>query len=158
MLSRSLVFGERTVECRNVLRLSPVNSSVLWTVKHNCWGYHWHRVCQSSQLILTMSIAAVFTEFANSRFHEVATDLSLIIGQKCTNILAARVVYRHWIVNVAFLVCSVRKGTHFAQRASFGLHPVPTESRFVLLPLLLFRLSFLHIFFSFFNSFELSRL
>lgn len=71
---------ERTLNGGNVLRLRSMNASVLRAVEHNCRRNHRHWVSQGSQFILTVSVAAIFTEFTDSCFHKVATDLSFVIG------------------------------------------------------------------------------
>ena len=117
--------------CFNVSRVCAHLLRV-WRVVEHHGRRHWrHGISKCSQLLLTMSIAAVIGKLTNTRLLEIATYLSLVVGQQGSYILAPRKILRHGVVNVTLLGFSVCEGAHLTERAGFGLLVVLAESGLV---------------------------
>jgi hypothetical protein len=69
-------------------------SRVRWVVEHHTGGHGWHRVCQSSELLFAMGVAAVMGELANARLLKIETNFRPVVAEQCPNVVLTRKVLR----------------------------------------------------------------
>jgi len=81
-----------------------------------------------------VSVAAVVFKLAAASLLEVATDLSFVITEQSTDIVATGEVSRHGVADLPQLVHAMGEGAHAAQGALSGHLPVPAELSLVLEP------------------------
>lgn len=101
-------------------------------VEEHFAGNGWQRVRQVPQLVIPVGEAAVVLEFADTCLHEVAADLGFVVGVDSADVVAARVVFRHWIVDSTSLLISMGEGASVTQAASLVLLKVATQGCLVL--------------------------
>ena len=86
-----LVFG------RNDLNVTMAGQKlhIGWTVQQHFSWNGWQRISQASELVITVSKAAVVLELANTSLLVISAHLSLVVGVNCTDVVASWVLFRH---------------------------------------------------------------
>ena len=86
-----LVFG------RNDLNVTMAGQKlhIWWTVQqHFSWNW-WQGISQRSELVITVSKAAVVLELADTGLLVISAHLSLVVGVNCTDVVTSWVLLRH---------------------------------------------------------------